>query len=276
MSLINKMLRDLDERERQTALNTARSVSSEVYAVQAARSHWQKSLPWVSGGLILILAAIVLFQYSDSGASRQAEVKVAAVSLPIADTVVPKTVAEVKPAAIENQPSAAKPSLSDKPLSEAEQLQAKGLVALQAGRTRDGMRDLRKAIELDPQLLLARLKLAKQLTALQRKDEAAELLSEGLMLLPSDPRLTHNLAGVWIRSGQADEAYMLLQQNLKNAGGNRYYHAMYAQLAQQKGLYDVAIEHYRKALLRDPNQKEWQAGLNESIRALEFKKDGRK
>jgi Flp pilus assembly protein TadD len=137
--------------------------------------------------------------------------------------------------------------------------------ALRAGRIQTGLSQLRRALELNPRLVMARVSLAKQLAHMKQTDEAIEILSEGLMLMPTNTWLTRELATLWRRAGNVEGAYELLRAALPYAKGNANYHAAFAQAAQDRRDCSTAVKHYRIALESKNWQAEWRTRLADCL-----------
>lgn len=136
---------------------------------------------------------------------------------------------------------------------------------LQEGRATEGRETLRKVLADDPEQVKARLALASSLVSSKEAGAAADVLTEGLMLLPTNTALTLALAQVWAGAGKQDDALTLLRQNLPAAGNDGSYHAMYARLLQGRKQYKASAEHFRIALRERPEEPSWLVGLGLSL-----------
>ncbi len=85
-----------------------------------------------------------------------------------------------------------------------------------AGRLEEGVRELRRAVELEPDFY-SRTQLGAALLALGRLSEAEPQLREAVRLRPKDPEALFNLGVVLMRTGCADEAKVLLKRFLEVA-----------------------------------------------------------
>jgi MSHA biogenesis protein MshN len=109
--------------------------------------------------------------------------------------------------------------------------------------------------------------LSKLLADRKQAGPAAELLTDGLMLLPQESAFALALAPLWMQAGQQDDAMALLAQGSKSANGDPQYHAYYgAQLARLKR-HPEAAAHYRTALRAEPSNAEWLVALGISLQA---------
>ena len=117
----------------------------------------------------------------------------------------------------------------------------------------------------DPAQAKARLLLASSLVSSKETGPAADVLVEGLLLLPTNTALTLALAQVWNAANKQDDALALLRQNLPAAGNDGSYHAMYARLLQVRKQYKEAANHFRIALRERPQEPSWLVGLGLSL-----------
>mgnify|MGYP002378491530 CR=1 FL=1 len=79
---------------------------------------------------------------------------------------------------------------------------------LQEGRATEGRETLRKVLADNPEQVKARLALASSLVSSKEAGAAADVLTEGLMLLPTNTALTLALAQVWAGAGKQDDAVL--------------------------------------------------------------------
>ena len=111
----------------------------------------------------------------------------------------------------------------------------------------------------------ARLALARLLVDKKQGDAAADLLADGLMLLPQQSGFALALAPLWLQSGRQDEAMGLLAQSAKSAGDAPDYHAYYASQLLQRKRHAEAARHYSIALRSSPGTVDWLIGLGISV-----------
>jgi tetratricopeptide (TPR) repeat protein len=297
MSLINRVLRDLDERETKShkkgALSSLGVVRPVVLVVQKSKA--------IYISLTIVLAAGIggIFGYQFfKQAPIPIEKKFSSESLPtlkdssiiLEDQIKSEvlTVSSDKNSLQESNQSleSAVPvtensssgttTLQITPQQEAAlTFETDGIQSLREGRPKSGEAQLRKSLELNPRLVKARLVLARHVESLNQRDEAILILSDGLMLLPNNQFLFLELARLNIRAGQSEVAYQLLRSALKKNQFNADLHGLFAELSKDKNLWTTAINHYRLALARK-NEITWRIGLADSllqIKELDAAKD---
>jgi len=81
-----------------------------------------------------------------------------------------------------------------------------GTALVEAGRVREAIGPLRRAVALDPSLPVAHAQLAAALLATGHLTEAEPHLREALRLYPADPEATFNLGMLLWQSGRTGEA----------------------------------------------------------------------
>ncbi len=82
----------------------------------------------------------------------------------------------------------------------------RGIARTTQGRAVDGMADLRKAIDLNPRQVVARLALGHLLHLARRDDEAMAVYDTALKLAPTYAQLHLNIGNVWARRGDFPKA----------------------------------------------------------------------
>jgi MSHA biogenesis protein MshN len=164
-------------------------------------------------------------------------------------------------------------AVSPPPAARAEQLYQQALAASQQGQPELALKSLREALESQSGHVPARLALARLLVDKKQATAAADLLADGLMLLPQQASFALALAPLWLQSGRQDEAMGLLAQSVKSAGNSPDYHGYYAaQLLQLKRHAD-AVKHYSIALGSNPGMVDWLIGLGLSLQGTRNDKE---
>jgi MSHA biogenesis protein MshN len=290
MSLINKMLKDLDARGTQPGEVMQPSIRS------VTRPGRQVSVPVVAGGALIAfaLAAATVFgwrYYQQRPAPVAAAVKPAApvvqvsapVPVPVQVVPAPPPVAEeperapvvtkaqaprarqaaVKPPAkVAAQPDQA-PPVSTPQRAESEYRRA--LASLQEGRVSDAAAGFERAVQIDPRHEGARQTLVGLLIESNRRDDALRVLEAGLVQDPRQPAMAMLLARLQIERGAS--GIETLMRTLPHAAGNAGYHAFLAGALQRAERHREAAEQYQAALRLAPENGVWWMGLGISLQA---------
>ena len=160
------------------------------------------------------------------------------------------------------------PVQNEKKLSSPLQLEQEGMQALREGRINTGLSQLNEALKLNPRLLMGRISLARQLEHMGRRNEAESILTDGLMLLPNSPLLFLELSRLHYRANNVNMAFNLLTTIINSGTENPDVHGFYAQLLKDKKSWDLAINHYKIALQRKNFVIDWRIGLADSLAQL--------
>ena len=299
MSLINKMLQDLDARG-----SHADAAEPNVKPVQRQRA--PMTVPLVLGaGLLLVLAGAGWFGWRY--VARVPTVAVAAApsvlmtqepALVPAPAPVPQTPATLATAAdvpvaapgaaVRKEQGAAKApraaqravpadaatptpaSVSDtgrqtSAPQRAESEYRRALAHLQEGRIGDAIAALEQALKLDPGHEAARQTLVGLLIENKRPDEAMRQLQLALAADPRQPAMAMLLARLQIERGA--DGIDTLQRSLPYVAGNADYHAFLAGALQRRQRHGEATEQYVAALRINPHNGVWLMGLGISLHA---------
>ena len=144
----------------------------------------------------------------------------------------------------------------------ADKLYAQALEHQKQGQAEQAMASLQESLAANPKQVQARLLLASMLAERKQPDPAADLLTDGLMLLPQQTAFMRALAPLWIKAGQQDDAMALLAQGAKLVGDrDPAFHGYYASELLRLKRPSEAQTHYRLALSGNPEQAEWLVGL---------------
>lgn len=130
------------------------------------------------------------------------------------------------------------------------------------------VQSFKSLLQEQPQHVAARLELASLLLERKQPSAAADLLSEGLMLLPRQTSFTLALAPLWIQAGQQTDAMALLEQGTRHASPkDGPYHAYYASQLLKLKRPVQAQQHFELAVASDPGRGEWLLGLGLALQA---------
>lgn len=292
MSLINKMLKDLDARGTQPGEVMQPSIRS------VTRPGRQVSVPVAAGGALIAfaLAAAAVFgwrYYQQRPAPVAVAVKPAApvvqvstpVPVPVQVVPAPPPVAEepesapvvskakaqaprARQAAVEPPTKAAAQPDNAPPVStpqRAESEYRRALASLQEGRVSDAAAGLERAVEIDQRHDGARQTLVGLLIESNRKDDALRVLEAGLVQDPRQPAMAMLLARLQIERGAS--GIETLMRTLPHAAGNAGYHAFLAGALQRAERHREAAEQYQAALRLAPENGVWWMGLGISLQA---------
>jgi len=108
--------------------------------------------------------------------------------------------------------------------------------------------ELRSLINQDPQNAAARQALARILLNAKRTTEAADLLADGLMLMPDQLGLRSALAQTWVQTGQLNQALNLLQDGIPQGKNDPQYLTLYGHLLMKSSRYQEAKMQYLAAV----------------------------
>lgn len=128
-------------------------------------------------------------------------------------------------------------------------------------------RDLRLALENDPQHVKARELLAGILLQRGRRSDAQMLLEQGLEHMPAHASFILLLARIYFDYGADLKALTLLENSRQDAEANADYQAFMATLYQRAGRHQEAIQAYSRALSLSPREDKWWVGLGISLEA---------
>jgi tetratricopeptide (TPR) repeat protein len=153
--------------------------------------------------------------------------------------------------------------------AQADRLHAQAVEHQKQGQADQAMASAQGSLAANPGQVPARLLLASLLVERKQVAQAADLLIDGLMLLPQQTAFIRELAPLWMQTGQQEDAMALLAQGAKIAGGrDPRLHAYYgSQLLRLKRPAE-ALAQYRLALGSNPEQAEWLVGLGLSLQQL--------
>ena len=295
MSLINKMLQDLDARAGQPG---AAPLPSDVRLPPAPESR----APWLRvaliGGAVVVVAAGAI-GWRMTGEPAAPVVATASAPAPAPTPVVmpataPVMVADVAPPAplpppapepapeptpITAPPAPRKPAVpaprkltpdatggrSETTPQQAENAYRRALLVLEDGRVTEAIATLQDALKIDPRHEPSRQTLVGLLIEAKRPEEAMRQLQTALALDARQPALAMLLARLQLEQG--GPALDTLMLSLPYAVGNGDYHAFLAGVLQREGRHREAAEHYQAALRSGVQHGVWWMGLGISLQA---------
>jgi MSHA biogenesis protein MshN len=302
MSLINKMLQDLDARAGKPG---AAPLPGDVRPVAAPDARAPRLRGMLAGAVLVALVAAGALGWRMMGA-RPATVAaqapapapalalapvempapgpvtapVAVAVLEVAPTVPAPAPAEpdldaepapararARPAPAQRKPAPAKPATangrSEAAPQRAENTYRQALAVLEDGRVTEAMATLQAALKIDPRHESARQTLVGLLIEAKRPQEAMRQLQDALALDPRQPAMAMLLARLQLEQG--GPAIDTLMRTLPYAAGNGQYHGFLAAVLQREGRQQEAVEHYRAALQTAPQNGVWWMGLGMSL-----------
>ena len=299
MSLINKMLQDLDARAGQPG---AAPLPSDVRLPSAP----EPRAPWLRvaliGGVVVVVVAGVV-GWRSIGQGEQAAPVVAAAPAPgpvpvVMPATAPVVVADVAPPApvpppkpepeavqvAQPEPKTAPPAprkvaaaaprkvappapggRSQTVPQQAENTYRRALLVLEDGRVTEAIATLQAALKIDPRHEPSRQTLVGLLIEAKRPDEAMRQLQTALALDARQSAMAMLLARLQLEQG--GPAIDTLMRSLPYAAGNGEYHAFLAGVLQREGRHREAAEHYQAALRTGPQNGVWWMGLGISLQA---------
>ena len=296
MSLINKMLQDLDAR------GGAAGAGVDPRLVKPVARRERRVVPRVAVavGLVAVLAVGGWFSWRTMATLKaKPPVRVTAAAGPMPLAPVPKgmvrvmppveapveaPVEEAPPPVIEapaKRPHRTAPAVATRSASEdaptvrtpapvrgqgAEADYRRALSDLADGRVTDAITALERTLQVDPRHDSARQVLVGLLVEAHRNDDAMRQLQLGLSLDPRQPAMAMLLARLQLESGGAG-AVETLQGSLPYARGNGDYQALFAGVLQRQGRNREAAEQYQAALAATPGNAVWLMGLGITLQA---------
>lgn len=126
--------------------------------------------------------------------------------------------------------------------------------------------DYHKALEIDPNDLLARLRVAEMLLEDKQAPEALPHLERLYRQAPDDPRVQARLGMCKVLLGKGDEARPLLEASAAVLPADAALHVALAQLDIQDGRGAEAEARLRKVLAADPSDTEARYNLSPALR----------
>lgn len=302
MSLINKMLQDLDAR------GGAPGAGADPLLVKPVVRPELKLVPRVALAVVLVaLVAVVIWLGLRHGSKpvapvvkeplplapvpsgmmrvtppvpvRVPESVIAEPEPEVAPVVVPEPAAKpvrraprlvvkpTQPAVTEEGAPVPRPSVS----GEAEYRHA--LADLQDGRVNEAITALERALHIDPRHDAARQTLVGLLVEAKRNDDAVRQLQLGLGLDARQPAMAMLLARLQLEKSNGSAAIDTLQRSLPYATGNGDYQAFLGGVLQRQGRNSEAVTQYQAALAATPGNPIWLMGLGLSLQGAQHPRE---
>ncbi|WP_332877932.1 tetratricopeptide repeat protein [Massilia sp. S19_KUP03_FR1] len=142
----------------------------------------------------------------------------------------------------------------------------RALADLQDGRVTDAIAALERALQTDPRHDAARQTLVSLLVEAGRREAAQRQLQLGLGLDPRQPAMAMLLARLQLEQGDAGAVDTLLR-TLPYAQGNGDYQAFLAGVLQRQQRHGEAVVQYQAALAATPGNPIWLMGMGISLQA---------
>jgi len=133
-----------------------------------------------------------------------------------------------------------------------EALSQLGVFYAEQGRKDEAETSYQRAISLDKHFSGAYINLADLFAAGEQETRAADILKQGLAVLPDDPGLHHSLGLSYIRAKRHEEALVELKKAARLAPENAHYPFVYAVALHGTGDIKKAISTLESALLKHP------------------------
>ncbi|CDG82761.1 tetratricopeptide repeat protein [Janthinobacterium agaricidamnosum] len=304
MSLINKMLQDLDARGSQAGSGLppdVRSVPRErergvpravvlggaagltALAIAFGWTYWPRPTvlpapavaPMPMPVVVMASAPVVAAPPEPQIIAPPAPVAAPHETPAVVEKTAPKKVGQVKAGKNEGAVQAAAeplqaavPALEGKQANlppRAENDYRRALDALQDGRVPEALARLQQALAIDPRHQAARETLVRLLLEAQRPDEAMRQLQLSLSLDPKQPAQAMMLARLQVEQG--GPALDTLMRTLPFAADHGEYRAFLAGVLQRQQRNKEAAEQYQQALQHAPHNGVWWMGLGISLQA---------
>ncbi len=295
MSVINQMLRDLDQR-RGPALGAQLATLQGMGLIDTNRSHWKNRLVFAGPGVLILLLITVIGQSAGRwfgnqpvvssqdpiqptlSASRETPVSATPTEL-AAPTREPASHKLTEPQTAVHSASTADTvpvgpvsnvdhSVALKSLTraqKADRLFASAQLALSEQHLDRAEQLLRKTLHSAPLHSDARTQLAALLIRQQRMDDAGQLLADGLAHNPRSLALAIPYAQLLADRDSPKPALDVLDRAMQDQPADAGALALRAALLYRLGRHTDSINAYRSALLQQPQHALWWTGLAISL-----------
>jgi len=139
-------------------------------------------------------------------------------------------------------------ALSLNPDNRAEIYSDLGVAYSRLDQTAAGIDRFRLALEANPNFARAHYLWAQVLVQQEHFEEALEHLRAAAELKPKDPGIVMQMAGLYLKLAQPDQAELAIQKLLSISPDNDTAHMQLAALYEEQGRLVDALRHYRRAL----------------------------
>jgi MSHA biogenesis protein MshN len=265
MSLINKMLKDLESRQSGTQQPDPQSIYKGLRSTSRPPAR-RLLVVAILGGMLLagiagwfgwqhlrvqtpeVSAPVVMPEVATAPVVVTPPVRPAITNSPKAVTANRTSRPAVTPAATTNaSPSSSAIERSNRTMNNEDQAENKyreGVQFIRQSRSEDAEQRLRAALALNPAHVHARESLAALLVEQGRWLEAQALLEEGLRVLPNQVSFGFLLARLYVEQGQDAAGLQLLELLQPHAAGNPDFLAFMATLYQRTNRHADAVNYF--------------------------------
>ncbi|MFZ4537993.1 tetratricopeptide repeat protein [Propionivibrio sp.] len=143
----------------------------------------------------------------------------------------------------------------------------KAIAAVNQGRVDEAMEGLHNALRQDSLHIASRQLLVTLLLEAKRRDEAVQVLHEGLQGQPAQIGWAMSLARLQVDRGDLAGAWQTLNHSLPAAGNNADYQGFAGHVLQRLGRNKEAADHYQAATRLSPGDGRWWLGLGLALEA---------
>ena len=296
MSLINKMLKDLEARQSGTQQPDPQSIYKGLRSTSRPPARRMLVVAILGGMLLAGVAGWFGWQHlrvqtpeaSAPAVMPEVATAPAVVTAPVRPAITKPRKAvtanrtsrpAVTPAATTNaSPSSPAIEFSNRTMTKEDQAENKyreGVQFIRQSRSEDAEQRLRAALALNPAHVHARESLAAVLVEQGRWLEAQALLEDGLRVLPNQVSFGFLLARLYVEQGKDAAGLQLLERLQPHAGGSPDFLAFMATLYQRTGRHADAVNYFKQATSARPAEGRWWVGLGISLEAVNDRDNGR-
>ena len=169
-------------------------------------------------------------------------------------------------------PDPIEPTFSAHPVSDndalAHHLNNLAMNALRQGDNAQAYAYMFKAIETSPHTAFIWSNLGILLSRHKLESLAEAAFQEALLIEPDGLSALSNLQRLYSAQGRHEEAMQLDSQLVRHRDRNPYYHARLGQRAYEQGSYEEAIGHFKDAIRRKKNERNFYVQLSKSYEQL--------